>query len=209
MNSASFRKSSYRHALIAAAAAAGMGIGTAGAATNDASIPQGHSDSMSAELTDTVITAKVKGKLLDQASLKSSHIMVTTTNGVVTLVGSASSAHAKSVAEAAANAVGGVKSVNDELTIAGRTPATAKTQQVVATTERVVSDSWITTEVKSRILADSVTKGFEVGVETTHGVVSLKGALASQAAIADVKHTAQGVKGVRSVDTSALTVAEK
>ena len=209
MNSISSRKSSYRFALIAAAFAAGADVGGAGAASTDSMGPQAHSDSVGAALTDTAITAKVKVKLLDEPSLKRSHISVTTTNGVVTLDGSASSARAKSAAEAASRSVDGVRSVDDELTIPARNEASAKTHAVAAATERGVSDSWITTQVKSQILADSVTKGFALSVETKHGVVSLKGTLASQEAIADVRHTAESVTGVRSVDTSALTVAEK
>src|ERR1700722_17801160 len=99
MNTNSFRRASYRHALVAASLAAGLG-GTAGAAAADALVPQARSDSLGAAGTDTAITAEVKIKLLNEASLGDSHITVTTTNGVVTLDGLASNAQAKSVAEA-------------------------------------------------------------------------------------------------------------
>jgi hyperosmotically inducible periplasmic protein len=209
MNTPSNRNNSYRHALIAAAMAAGLGAGTAGAAAADSSAPRAHSDSMGAAVTDTAITAEVKVKLLGETGLKRSHITVTTTNGAVTLEGSASSAHAKAVAEAASKSVAGVKSVDDQLALPARTQATVKKSEMVAATERAVSDSWITTEVKSEILADSVTNGFAVSVDTVHGVVILKGALANQDAVTDVKHIAAKVSGVERVDTSALTVAEK
>jgi hyperosmotically inducible protein len=74
-------------------------------------------------------------------------------------------------------------------------------------TERVVSDSWITTKVKSSILANSLTKGFHVDVKTFHGVVTLSGKLATQDAIDQVKTEAGKIKGVKSVDTSILVVA--
>lgn len=70
-----------------------------------------------------------------------------------------------------------------------------------------MSDSWITGKVKSGILADSLSKGFDVNVVTVHGVVVLKGELANRDAIDHVKHIAEKVKGVKSVDTSALTVS--
>ena len=76
-------------------------------------------------------------------------------------------------------------------------------------TERVMSDSWITTKVKSGILANSGTKGFKVKVKTKQGVVALNGKLPSQESIDQVTQIAQKVKGVSSVDTSALTVASK
>lgn len=79
----------------------------------------------------------------------------------------------------------------------------------VRKTERVVSDSWITTKVKSELMADAGTKAFDVSVKTDHGVVGLTGALPTQDSIDQVKHIAEKVKGVKSVDASALTVAAK
>ncbi len=209
MNMTSICTSSFRNALITAGLATVLGIGTAAAATNDAAVPQAHSDGMGAAITDTVITAKVKAKLMGEQGLKQSDISVTTTNGVVTLEGSASSSKAKALAEAATKSVEDVKSVDNSLKTPASSKAAAKTRDAVAKTKRVVSDSWITTKVKSEMLADSVSKGFDVSVETVHGVVVLKGTLANQDAIDHVKDIAEKVDGVKSVDTSALTVAGK
>jgi hyperosmotically inducible protein len=200
MNMFLFGKNSFRNTLIVASLAFGLGIGTAGAASDDASMPEAHSDGLGATISDTAITAKVKTKLMGKKSLKNSDISVTTTNGVVTLDGSANSLNAKSLAEATTKSVEGVKSVDNNL----KTPNSSKT---VDNTKRVVSDSWITTKVKSEILADSVSKGFNVSVKTLHGVVVLKGALANQDAIEHVKDIAAKVDGVKSVDTSALTIS--
>lgn len=63
----------------------------------------------------------------------------------------------------------------------------------VTKTERVVSDSWITTKVKSEILANSLSKAFKVRVKTKFGVVKLGGKLPSQDAIDLVKMTAEKV----------------
>ncbi len=202
MNRIPFSKTSLRNALIVAGLVAGFGVGTVDAASNDASIPQAHSDNWGAAATDTAITAKVKTKLMENDSLKKSQISVTTTNGVVTLDGSASSSNAKSAAETATKSVDGVKSVDNNL----RTPGSSES---AANTGRAVSDSWITTKVKSELLANSLSKGFDVSVKTIHGVVVLKGALANQDAIDHVKDIAEKVEGVKSVDTSALTVASK
>lgn len=75
-----------------------------------------------------------------------------------------------------------------------------------AEVEKAVSDSWITTKVKSEILANSVSKGFKVNVTTKSGVVALKGKLPTQDAVDLVKNLAQNVQGVQSVDASGLTV---
>jgi hyperosmotically inducible periplasmic protein len=72
--------------------------------------------------------------------------------------------------------------------------------------QRVVSDSWITTKVKSEILANSVSKAFKVSVKTKKGAVSLTGKLPNQDAIDLVKMTAEKVKGVKSVDVSGLVI---
>jgi hyperosmotically inducible protein len=169
--------------------------------------PMAHSDGAAAAIIDTAITAKVKAKLMGDDMLKKSDISVTTTNGVVTLDGMASNSKAKSMAKTDALSVEGVKSVDNDLKTPSSSKTSAKAKKAVASTKRVASDSWITTKVKSEILADSVSKGFEVDVKTIHGVVVLKGSLANKDAIEHVKDIAEKVKGVKSVDTSALIVA--
>jgi len=75
--------------------------------------------------------------------------------------------------------------------------------------ERVMSDSWITTKVKSEILKSSLAKGFDVKVTTLHGIVTLKGTLTSSDVVDQVKAIAAKVKGVQSVDASTLVVASQ
>ena len=183
----------FRKTFIALSLAAGL---SAVAYADDATP---HSDGVGAAITDTAITAKVKAQLLSDNRLKTSKISVTTTNGVVTLAGSTASSDAKSDAETVTKNVDGVKSVDNEL-IAPTTSTTASNAKAA------VSDSWITTKVKSEILADSVSKGFDVSVKTKHGVVILKGVLPTQDAIDHVKDIASQVKGVKSVNTTKLTV---
>ena len=205
MTAFSIHKTLFHTTLIAAGLAVGLGlsaIGVAAAAEAESTMPVAHSDGVGAAIDDTAITAKVKARLMNKHALKYSHIKVTTTNGVVTLNGTASSSKAKSFAEAVAKSIDGVKSVDNNL----RIPGSSKT---VAKTKRVVADSWITTKVKSEMLADSVTKGFEVKVETMHGVVVLKGTLANQDAIDHIKDIAAKVDGVKSVNVAELTVANK
>ncbi len=207
MNTNSFRKSPLRSALIVASLTAGLSA-SAYADSTDAPMPQPHSDSMGTAITDTAITAKVKSKFVGDERLKKSDINVTTTNGVVTLTGTAYGPDAKAGAEILASGIEGVKDVDDDLqtpTVAGAGPS--KMDKATAKTKRVASDTWITTKVKSEITADSLTRGFDVSVTTTHGVVVLKGALASQSAIDHVKDLTEKVKGVKSVDTSMLTIA--
>ncbi len=196
----------FRTTLLATGLITGLAFGFTATVTATAAeaTPEAHSDGMGAVLSDTAITAKVKAKLMGEKSLKHSDISVTTTNGVVTLEGAASSPEARNEAGESARAVDGVKSVYNGLTTPSASKAEAKTKAAVAETKRVVSDSWITTKVKTEILADSVSKGFEVNVDTTNGVVVLKGTLANQDAIDHVKDIAAKIEGVKSVDTTAL-----
>lgn len=201
----------FRTTLLATGLITGLAFGFTATVTVTAAeaTPEAHSDGMGAVLSDTAITAKVKAKLMGEKSLKHSDISVTTTNGVVTLEGAASSPEARNEAGESARAVDGVKSVYNGLTTPSASKAEAKTKAAVAETKRVVSDSWITTKVKSEILADSVSKGFEVNVDTTNGVVVLKGTLANQDAIDHVKDIAAKIEGVKSVDTTALGIKGK
>src|SRR6202451_3963436 len=142
-----------RRAMTAIGVASGLGLCLAAAAAWSDSAPTAHSDSVGAAIGDAAITTKVKAKYLGDDRLKGSHIKVTTTNGVVTLTGSALNADSKSAAEELARDVHGVKSVDDDLA----TPASqGSVHKAVAKTERVGSASWITTKVKSEITADSV-----------------------------------------------------
>jgi hyperosmotically inducible protein len=197
---------SIRTALVVRRGLVSLGVATAlsvcmAASAAAAGDPTPHSDSVGAAVSDTAITAKVKSSFMGDDRLKGAHIKVVTTNGVVTLTGTAASSNSKSAAEEIAGSVSGVRSVDDQVS----TPASGgAVHKAVASTERVGSDSWITTKVKSEIMADSVSKGFDVHVKTLHGVVMLHGTLPNEDAIAHVKDIAQKVEHVKSVDTSEL-----
>jgi len=167
------------------------------------------SHSAMATMSDAAITAKVKAKYMNDTRLKGADISVTTANGVVTLTGSATTSETSKAAEDLAKHVEGVTSVHNKI----YTPSVAskiedKTKSAAKKTERVVSDSWITTKVKSALLADSLTKGFKISVKTTHHVVALFGMVETQAAIDQAVHLATQVKGVESVDATGLKLGK-
>ncbi len=70
------------------------------------------------------------------------------------------------------------------------------------------SDTWITTKVKSKLLADDATPGMDIEVETKDGVVSLSGTVASEAEKEAAVTKARSVEGVRSVMADGLSVAD-
>ena len=81
-------------------------------------------------------------------------------------------------------------------------------QNMGTVAEVAAADSQITAAVKSEIAVDSFTKDANIGVITTHGVVSLTGSLASQDAIDRARNVAAQVRNVKSVDTSALILVK-
>lgn len=69
-----------------------------------------------------------------------------------------------------------------------------------------VDDTWITTKVKADLLATRDVSGLEINVETVNGVVSLSGAVDTQAEADRATAVARGIKGVSRVDASGIRV---
>lgn len=69
-----------------------------------------------------------------------------------------------------------------------------------------VGDSWITAKVKADLLVTEETKGLDINVTTTNGVVTLSGRLDSAAQVEKAVAIARSIKGVKSVDATTLTV---
>lgn len=62
-----------------------------------------------------------------------------------------------------------------------------------------VSDSWITAKTKIALFADSRAPGTSVNVETTKGMVSLRGKVATDAERKAAEEIARGIEGVQAV----------
>lgn len=71
--------------------------------------------------------------------------------------------------------------------------------------EQPMNDSWITTKVKADLLVTEETKGLDINVTTTNGVVTLSGKLDNAMQIDKAVAVARAIKGVVSVDASTLT----
>ncbi|WP_028241602.1 BON domain-containing protein [Stutzerimonas azotifigens] len=71
-----------------------------------------------------------------------------------------------------------------------------------------VSDTWITTKVKSALLAGDATPGMDIEVETKDGVVSLSGTVATEAQREAAIDKAKTIKGVRDVAADGLKAVE-
>ena len=71
-----------------------------------------------------------------------------------------------------------------------------------AASAQPVDDTWITTKVKSSLLADTAVAGTKIDVDTVNGVVYLTGTASTQAQADQAKKVAAGIQGVTKVDRS-------
>ncbi|AIR04802.1 periplasmic protein [Cedecea neteri] len=141
-------------------------------------------------MDDSGITAKVKAALVDDKNIKSTDISVKTENKVVTLSGFVESQAQAEQAVATAKKVEGVTSVSDKLHVRD-----AKEQSV----KGYAGDAATTSEIKAKLLADSIVPSRHVKVETTDGVVQLSGEVKSSAQSEKAESIAKSVEGVKSV----------
>ncbi|BAX62800.1 BON domain-containing protein [Burkholderia stabilis] len=73
-----------------------------------------------------------------------------------------------------------------------------------AESNQPVTDTWITTKVKSRLAATDGVKSLDIDVKTVDGVVTLTGVLPSKIAVKKAIAVSRAVKGVKHVDASGL-----
>lgn len=139
---------------------------------------------------DSVLTAKVKTALVEDPVTKARQIDVETYRGVVQLAGFVDSEQEKARAAELARAVSGVQDVRNDLKVGDAD------QSIGAT----VDDGVITTQVKTKLIADSRTEAYKINVETKGGVVQLAGFVDSEEAKRTAGEVARSVEGVREVD---------
>lgn len=156
---------------------------------------------------DASITAAVQSKLAWSKNSRGSVIEVSTNGGKVTLKGTAESAAAKERVGRMALNTRGVDSVSNELVVTPEKPDLV--DQAESTTEKVeieISDTWITTKVKSTLLYSSNVRGSDVVVDTSDGVVTLSGRVGSGAERDHAIELTGNVRGVKSVNAKDLTI---
>lgn len=70
--------------------------------------------------------------------------------------------------------------------------------------DQPVTDTWITTKVKTELATTDGVKSMDIEVTTVDGVVTLSGVLGSDTAVKKAVAAAQSIKGVKRVDASGL-----
>lgn len=80
--------------------------------------------------------------------------------------------------------------------------------ETVDKAEEAVTDTWITSKVKSSFLADDSISGLDIKVETNQGVVSLSGVVPTDAERDLAVQKAKAIKGVHDVSADGLKSSE-
>ena len=143
-------------------------------------------------ITSTFHDTQIANKIIDRMHIDpglhyESHIEVTVFNRIVLLTGETPRASLRQKAGEIAKSVPGVERVYNQLTLEGPTSTLTRT-----------SDSWITTKIKSEMLATENLKSGSIKVVTENGVVYLMGIVKREQGDAAI-NIARQVTGVQRV----------
>lgn len=152
-------------------------------------------------IEDAGISTAVKSKLLWSKHADGLSTHVDTNRGKVTLTGTASSEEAQAFAGQLTQNTNGVVSVDNRLEIVVPTP-----EEAGSSISEVISDTWITSKVKSTFLYSSQVSSSDISVTTINGVVTLTGDLMSQQERSMAIELAQSLRGVKEVNADDLKV---
>ncbi|SBV98093.1 hypothetical protein KL86DPRO_11329 [uncultured delta proteobacterium] len=122
-------------------------------------------------------------------------VSVDVDEGVVTLSGEVVSESDRENAITAARDVAGVRTVQDQMQVAGSGSQTVG---------KYFDDAGITTAVKGKLLAEKGLSSFKISVDTIDGVVTLTGDVKTQAQVDTAGAVARQVDGVKRVDNKVL-----
>jgi osmotically-inducible protein OsmY len=134
---------------------------------------------------DDRIESSAKKSYVFKTYLKEDDVKIESKDGAVTLTGTVSEEHHKSLAQETVAGLPGVKSVDNRLEVKGERPAEK-------------SDTWLTTKVKTTLLFHKSVSSL-TEVTTKDGIVTLQGEADSQAQKDLTTEYAKDVDGVKDV----------
>ena len=157
---------------------------------------------------DATITATVKSKLLWSKNTEGMEMDVDTRMGAVTLNGAAENGASRELAGRMAQNTRGVVSVDNQLVVDKSAPISTDEHEATeheTDKSQAISDTWITTKVKSTYMYSSNVENDDISVSTKGGDVTLSGTVGSGAERALAIELAQNIRGVNGVNATALT----
>jgi hyperosmotically inducible protein len=148
------------------------------------------------------ITTQVQARYFANPSIAGRDITVSTSNGVVTLTGRVDSEAEKADAVAVARTVEGVARVDDRLVVQPEEPAVATTGTLPIVTAPGVpmDDNRVATSIQAKYFLDNALKGRRIEVESSQGVVTLRGEVASDTERAQALLLARTTEGAQRVE---------
>lgn len=158
----------------------------AGAAVGGVAVYEGRNATV--KKRDFDLTSRISRRINQDAELREhSRIMVSAYDGVILLAGQTPTAALRAQAYELAKDTPGIRRLYNEITISG--PISSLTQS---------SDTWITTKVKSVLLATKGLDSSQIKVVTENGIVYLLGKVTHHQAeiAADAARTVGGVQKV-------------
>lgn len=138
-------------------------------------------------LDDDALTARIEARLIAEKDMPSRWVNVDVIGGVVTLTGYLPTQDQIERAIAICQSFSGVKSVDSELLIGS------------PSVENMFSDSWITANVKARLIQDPIVYGLRISVETVNGTVYLQGIIKQEKQRKRAVMLTRAVDGVNNV----------
>jgi len=151
--------------------------------------PRTDSTTLGSQADDAVVTSSVRSALLADPLINSFDLQVETRNGVVQLSGFVDEQAQIDKALAITQAVAGVTTVENSVTLKG-SPSTVGTK---------IDDATVTGRVKTALLADAAIRSFDISVVTYKGEVQLTGFVNNQSQIDAAVQIASATEGATSV----------
>lgn len=142
---------------------------------------------MGQHFDDVGIATAIDARLIAEKDMPSRWVSIEVIEGIVIFTGYLPSQSHIDRALFIARSVEGVKNIDNQLYIGE--PSTSS----------LFSDSWVTAQVKSKLLNDALVSGISVHVETVAGKVYLQGVLAAEAQRYRAMELTKSVKGVTAV----------
>ena len=199
-----------------------------------AAIPQ-DAPATQARPSDEQLTSEIATKIANHETLSADAVKVTVENGVVTLSGMVGKDADKATAERLARVPGVVRVENNlksrekptdagtgtagkvadatksgaDKTVDASKKAAKGTKKAVSKTGEVITDGWITSRIKTKFMADDTLRASSIDVDTNDNVVTLNGAVPTEAARTKALSLAKEVEGVDRVVDNLKVVSSK
>ena len=175
--------------------------------------------------SDEQLSSEIATKIANDERLAADAVKVTVNKGVVTLTGMVGKDADKATAAQLARVPGVVRVENNlksrekatdavtgtagtvasatktgaEKTVEASKKVAGKTKDIFSKSGEKITDGWITSRVKSTYMADETLQSSAINVDTRDHVVTLRGAVPTEAARTKALDLAKGVEGVDSV----------